>query len=83
MLSFLQKCLADLRGNLSTISSTASRGQHDLKTAIQEALGAIMQSEDSFVNSAMEVPMSHVKSKCSFISGHDILSVYAHADNRI
>ena len=51
----VQQSLLDLRSNLTAISSTASKGQDDLKTTIQEALTTILQSENDFVNSAMEV----------------------------
>ena len=58
--STMQKCLSDLRSNLTTISSAASSGQTALKTTIEEALGAILQSENDFINNAMEVLLSPV-----------------------
>lgn len=51
----VQQSLLDLRSNLTAISSTASKGQDDLKTLVQETLITILQSENDFVNSAMEV----------------------------
>ncbi len=58
MLTFsmsIQKSLLDLLSDLTAISATATKGQTELKATIQEALGAILQSENDFINSAAEV----------------------------